>query len=365
MAQKGKYICCDDLITQLFKATAEVIYDTDMQHGDGRDYWPFHPVFLDSLVAPYVFKEILRLIQTLEERDYTLTDIARLFHSPTKISNYQYLWPMKTLNSLSYDEKYSLAKYFVELLVLLRNGEPFCERRRNLVWSREELHQNLERLENHLIDVKKNPKMGELLAKLEGLLVSYAESIYFYMIDLSRMMHGPYKAGKSKIFAKEYLHLRAGDLWDVVSDFPFDHYLEVGYYNNIDIQVFFMGHTHSNPPFPKAINKFALTVDGKVIDTEEELEALYGKTKDVVEKSAQVLIDHSEDTEFLMKKGIDMFFYPLKPLYEEVDETWKSILPDVYDFAYEIKDKIKIPGPWGDWSKEKAVKHLLKQMEFR
>jgi hypothetical protein len=354
------------MISELFKVTAEVIYDTDMQHGDGRDYWPFHPVFLDSLVAPIVFKEILRLIESLKNKGYTLTDIGKLIYSPTKVANYQYLWPIKTLKFLPYKQKYELAKYFIMLLTILRNGEPFCEKGRNLIWSREILNQNIKQYENDFITTEQNLEMAQLLSKLEGLLVSYAETLYYYMIDLSRMMHGPYLLeNKSTIFVKEYLHLKAGELWDVVSDFPFDHFKEIGIYQDIEITVFFMGHTHSNPPFPKAIKKFAIIVDGKVIKNVAELRNLYEKVKEVTERAAQHLTEKAEDEDYLLKKGVDMFFYPLKPLYHEVGENWKDILPEAYKFAYKVKDKIKVPGPWGDWSKEKAVAHLLKLMDFR
>ena len=126
-----------------------------------------------------------------------------------------------------------------------------------------------------------------------------------------------------------------------------------------------MGHTHSNPPFPKALDKFVVIVDGRIIKELSELQALYDRVKEVTERAVQIIAEKSEDEDFLLKKGIDMFFYPLKPLYEEVGENWKDILPEVYDFAYKIKNKIKVPGPWGDWSKEKAVAHLLRQMDFR
>ena len=356
----------DDLITELFRVTGEAIYDTDMQHGDGRDYWPFHPVFLDSLVAPIVFKEILRIIETLENKGYTLTDIAETVYSPTKIANYQYLWPEKTIKSLTYDEKYKLAKYFVELLTILRNGEPFCEKGRNLVWTRKNLIQNIEKYKKDFVSAKQNPEMAQLLSKLEGILVSYAEALYYYMIDLSRMMHGPYSLENgSTVFVKEYLHLKAGELWDVVSDFPFDHFKEIGIYQGIQITTFFMGHTHSNPPFPKAIDKFVIIVDDKVIKNMDELRNLYEKVKEVTERAARCIAEKSGDEAFLLKKGIDMFFYPLKPLYKEIGENWKDILPQAYKFAYNVKDKIKVPGPWGDWNKEKAVSHLLKLMDFR
>ncbi|RJS75590.1 hypothetical protein CW714_00175 [Methanophagales archaeon] len=142
------------------------------------EYWPFHPVFLDSLVAPIVFDELLRIFDILEGKGYTLTDIAEILKSPTKVANYQYLWPIKTIKNISYERKYELAKYFVKLLVILRNGEPFCEKGRNLAWSRKLLSQNVSKYQKYFIDTHENKEMADLLSKLEGLLVSYAETLY-------------------------------------------------------------------------------------------------------------------------------------------------------------------------------------------
>jgi len=367
MAQKELFTYqIDDLIGELFKTTAEVIYDTDMQHGDGREYWPFHPVFLDSLVAPIVFEELLRIFDVLENKSYTLTDIAEIIKSPTKLANYQYLWPIKTIKNISFEKKYKLTKYFVKLFAILRNGEPFCEKGRNLVWSRKLLYKNISKYQKHFIYVNENKEMAHLLSKLEGLLVSYAEALYYYMIDLSRMMHGSYAfEDKSTVFVKEYFHLKAGELWDAVSDFPFDHYQEIGIYPNIDTTVFFMGHTHSNPPFPQAIKKFVIIVDCKVVKNLYELNMLYDKVREVTERAVGIITEKANDEDFLLNKGIDMFFYPLKPLYAEIGEDWRDILSEVHKFALKVKDKIKVPGPWGDWSKEKAVSFLLRQMDFR
>jgi DNA-binding transcriptional MerR regulator len=355
----------NDFIDQLFRTTAEVIYDTDMQHGDGRSYWPFHPVLLDSLVAPTLFKEMLRLFKALQAKGYTLKDIGDILRSPTKIANYQYLWPIKTTKRLSVQERYELAKYFVKLLITLRNGEPFCENGRNLVWSRSQLLQELKDHGPWFMDAEKDTKAAQLLARLEGLLVTYAESLYYYMIDLSRMMHGPYTTDNRTVFVKEFFHLKAGDLWDVVENFPFDHIKTIGLYRDIRINVFFMGHTHSVPAFPKAIQKFSITLDEKPITNLAELERAYDRAQKVVERAARTLALEAKNRSYLLRKGIDMFFYPLKPLYEEVGEEWRDILPAAHSFAESVEDSIVIPGPWGNWSKQKAAKHLVKLMNFK
>ena len=70
MVEKAKSI--NHKIDDLFKVTAEMIYDTDMAHGDGRDYWPFHPVYLDSFVAPFLFNDLYRILKILEIRGYSI-----------------------------------------------------------------------------------------------------------------------------------------------------------------------------------------------------------------------------------------------------------------------------------------------------
>lgn len=352
-------------IDGLFYATGEMIYETDMQHGDGRKYWPFHPVILDYVVAPFVFNELYRLFKILEKKGYSLRRIANLIKSPTRIANWQYLWPSPTLKTLSKQKKYYLATMFVKLLQILRHNEPFCENRCNLVWSDAKVRRFIKANSSYLVFKKENPEMTKLLAKLEGLIMSYCELLYYYMLDFSRMAHGPYKYRNKVVFVKEFLDLKAGEMWELVSDFPFNHFQEVGFYSNIKIEVFFMGHFHAQPSFPEALESFVLKLDRKPVITLSEMKKVYRETDKVVSRAVKFVSENMTNDEFLFKRGLDLFFYPLKPLYEEVGESWKKVLPKVYMFGKKIRPKIKIPHPWGDWSKERAINHLIKLMDFR
>lgn len=364
MAEKEESI--NQEIDGLFRVTAKMIYDTDMAHGDGRDYWPFHPVYLDSLVAPFLFNELYRILKIFERRGYSIKEIAKLFQSPTKVATYQYLWPIKAAQKLPYKKKYYLVKMFVKLLKLLRHNEPFCEKKRNLVWDQRQLNSYLLENRKYLVQKKENLEMAKILAKLEGLIMSYCELLYYYMLDFSRMAHGPYKYRNKTVFVKEFFQLQAGDMWELVKDFPFDYFQEVGIYPpEMKIDVFFMGHTHARPSFPEALEAFILKVDNKPISTLPEMKTLYEKTDRIVSRAVDFVAKNKDNEEFLLKRGIDLFFYPLKPLYNKIRESWDAVLPEVYKFAEKEKAKIRIPGPWGDWSKEKAVKFLIKQMDFR
>ncbi len=351
-------------IDQLFYTTAEMIYETDMQHGDGRNYWPFHPVILDSLVAPFVFEELYRLFKALEKKGYSIKRIAEIIKSPTRIANYQYLWPIKTLKLVPSERKKYLMEIFIKLLMILRNNEAYCEKFRNRVWSNKKVADYLRENKKYLIKKSQNPEMSKLLARLEGLIMSYCEILYYYMLDFSRMVHGPYRHKNKIVFAKEFLDLKVNEMWGLVKDFPFNHFQEVGIYpKEMQIQVFFMGHCHAKPSFPEAIESFVLKLDGKPITEFTQMKNYYQRTDRVVKKAVQYVSANMSNEDFLLKRGLDLFFYPLKSLYLEIGEDWRKILPDVYKFARKEKSKIKIPNPWGDWPKEKATNFLIRQMK--
>ena len=105
--------------------------------------------------------------------------MARLFQSPTKVATYQYLWPLKATQKLPYKEKYYLAKIFLELLRFLRHNESFCEKRRNLVWDQRQINNYFFKNRKYLVQKEKNPEMAKILAKLEGLIMSYCELLYY------------------------------------------------------------------------------------------------------------------------------------------------------------------------------------------
>lgn len=361
MLQKIQKQNLEKEINKLFYTVGILIYETDMQHGDGRNYWPFHPVLLNAVVAPFVFEEFYRLLKKLEKRGYSLEKIAEIIKSPTRISSYQLLWPSTTLKQVHVEKKKYLAEIFVQLLKILRNGEVYCENSRNPVWDDRELEKFIQENKKYLVEKKKNLTAAKVLAKLEGLLMSYCEILYFYKLDLSRLFHGLYQYQDKIVFIKEFLDLKAGQMWNLAEELPFNHFQEVGFYpKQMQIQVFFTGHTHAIPSFPQAIESFILKLDGKPITNLAEIKKYYQRTEKVVNKCLKYINTKMNDEEFLLKRGINLFFYPLKPLYKETGEDWREILPRVYKFAQENKSRIKIPPPWGSWDAYKATKHLFK-----
>ena len=331
-----------------------VIYETDMQHGDGRVFWPFHPCLLNGLVAPWVYSEFYRILNKLKRMGFDRKRIARIIYSPTKLATYQYLWPTDTLRVLPRYKKIWLLSEFSSLLNLMRNGEPFCENFRNVVWKELKIDRS------RFLSKEDNKGFFKILSELELYLVYYSELLNYWLLDFSRFYHGPYESGNEKVFVKEFLLTKAAERYDFLSDFPFDHYQQIGIYSKeVEIKVFFSGHTHISKPFPEAIEKTLVKLDGNVVDDKRTLAWILKKVKACYTKLLRLL--KNADETFLIRHGIDTFFYHMKPLYQSCGESWKKILPKVYRFAEREKNKMRIPNPWGDWDAYKATKFLFKR----
>jgi hypothetical protein len=334
-----------------------VIYDIDMQHGDGRTYWPFHPVLLNYVVAPWVFSEFYRLLRNLKIK-LGREKLAELLYSPAKLATYQLLWPLNSLKKVPSYKKIWLLREFANLLNLMRKGEPFCENFRNLVWKRTKINK-LD--DSQFLPKARNRRFFRVVADLDLHLTYYSELLNYCYLDFSRFYHGPYVRQQDQIFVKEFLSTKAFQRYEFLKSFPFDHYQQVGIYpREVDIKVFFLGHTHISKPYPQAIEKIMIKLDGEIIDDVGCLREVLKEVKRCYSKLLELMEERGEDEDFLLKHGIDCFFYHLRPLYDANDEDWKKILPKVYKFSEKEKKKVKIPPPWGEYDVYKAAKLIFR-----
>jgi hypothetical protein len=355
MAQKESF--ADGQLDELFLTIANLIYETEMAHGSR--FWPFHPVRLHRLIANHFFRELHRLIRGLEQDGFSIAQIAALVYNPNKVADYNLMW--SSVTELSEEDMYYLASRMVQILHILRHGDPFCTSGASLVWSNQEAQDNIER--SIFVTADGDPLIAGLLSRLETVLTSYAELLYYMFPGFSRMYHGPYLLKDSTVFVKEFLDLRPAELWPEAQRFPFDRYQSIGQYDpGITIKVYFIGLFELHVPFAEALKRFSLKLDTEQVITRETLQGYCDSAESVVNS---VLADISRlDEDTLLRKGADMFFYTLHRLYDALG-TRCEVLPQVYA-AIEGRARGSEPfKPLDDLSREEAIDRLLNSVDFR
>ncbi len=347
----------DNRLDELFLTVANLIYETEMAHG--TRFWPFHPVRLHRIIANHFFRELRNLFLCLENRGFSINDIAGLFRNPNKVADYNLMW--SSVTELDEADMYYLATKLIEVIDVLRHGDPFCRSGASLVWSEQEARARVEG--GLFIGVDGDSPLAGLLSRLEAMITSYAELLYYMFPGFSRMYHGPYEIDADKVFVKEFYDLRPKDLWPATSQFPFEHYRSIGCYNqNAEIEVYFIGLFRMDMSPTQGLKKFCLELDEKRILTRTELEH-YCEVAEETINTAVADISRLDD-DVLLRKGAEMFFYTLKPLYQAAGVQCE-VLPEVYDAIAKRERKSGGFKPLDDLTREEATKRLLRSVDFR
>ena len=344
-------------IDKLFHTMAEIIYETEMAHGGG--FWPFSPIRLHPIVADPFFKELYRLLKELEERSFTIEEIARSFINPNRVADYNFLWGF--VRELPPEEGEYVASKLIEILKVLRNGNPFSEDNRNTVWLDKEVKERI--ISTPFTDLAKHLEFKQLVARIETLLTLYAELLYFVFPGFSRMYHGPYYFGGKTVFVKEFIDLRPTRLWSFTEDFPLSHFSEVGLYKDINIKVRFVGLIEADRPFPQALESTSLSVDGEPITNLESLRSLVDAVETKVNNYTQLMMSYSEKD--LMIQGVKIFFYTLKPLYDALGQDIQVPFDISYTLERKSKEKREQPKPLDDLTKKEAIERIKQRIDIR
>jgi len=344
-------------IDKLFHTMAEIIYETEMAHGGG--FWPFSPMRLHPILADPFFRELYRLLKESEERSFTIEETARSFINPNRVADYNFLWGFA--RELPPEEGEYVASKLIEILKILRNGNPFSEDDRNTIWSDKVVKERT--ASTPFIDLVEHPEFKELVARVETLLTLYAELLYFVFPGFSRMYHGPYHLDGKIVFVKEFIDLRPTWLWSFTEDFPFSHFLEVGLYKDINIKVRFVGLIEADRPFPQALKSTSLFVDDKPVRDLANLKNLVDAVESKVNNYTQLMMSYSEKD--LMIQGIKIFFYSLKPLYDALGEDIQVPFDISHVLKRESKEKRKRPKSLDDLTKEEAIKRIKQSIDIR
>jgi hypothetical protein len=110
------------------------------------------------------------------------------------------------------------------------------------------------------------------------------------------------------------------------------------------------------------LEEVVIKFNGIPIKNLKELKLMLGKIEEFYNDFSKYMAKTAKDKEFIVDQGIKTFFFPLKPLYDFLNEDWMRPVRESYLYAQKNWKKFKELPSFQPWSKERSVKFLLEKV---
>lgn len=301
---------------------------TSLSRGTSK-YWPasssqIEPYFSETL-AFEIYKKFNKL-----KGELTLEEIGELIPSPVILLSFLREEGIAGLKVVS---KYKIhpistqdiTDYFYSIYKILKtrlDKDVFCEKGlyRHLKSNKIE---TLTNSEGWLTTEKSELK--ELISRLNVSLENYSWSLFYDIYRSSGFeIHGPYdvseKFGKNAaLLVRDGYNLDPGEVWKKEFTPKTLRIYEV--YKNVDLKIDIVNRLYYSNSIKDKLKYFRVVQNGKVIDSIEDIKQI----KKSIEKEAinQTNKINSMEPIEIIKKGMEICYYRMKPFFEYFNEDWK------------------------------------------
>ncbi|RSN76683.1 hypothetical protein D6D85_03705 [Candidatus Methanodesulfokora washburnensis] len=290
------------------------------------DIWP-HPVFNPFIIIYFGSKELAyrlnRIFNFLEANNFSINDISSLFGYPSKIIHLMYNFMDDSSNENEAVLKTRVAYKLLEIINLLRNGNPFCEDGRNLIWNEERVAQEISNVNLINVSDSTNPFLiRRLISSIIVGLLGYIEFLYFCRPSYGKEFHGPYDTPLGKLMVREFFNLKPS-FWHFSSTLSFEKIrLFTVYPNDMDLKFDVLGRIRTTDVLGSKLIYTSIIVDEKEISLEvDALQRLLSSIEESIQRAIQEV--SQMDKYSLMSKFLEGDFWVLKPFMDILGEDWK------------------------------------------
>lgn len=311
-------------------------------------------------------KDLHSAINGLDQKGYTNQEVAQLFKHSSRIA--QCLWRLdatKQSDLCKEDKLYAVGRLF-DYLAVYRGSNIFCETGQNTIWIPEEVEKQIEGLT--FVDVTQAKELKPLLSRLQGILLTYTELIYWTNHPFSHSFHGPYKTSEGNLLVKPYFDLKP-EIWSFSQKLDFDEisFFEL-YEKGTELPLdFFERGIRTTKPYREKLKVVAIKIGDRDITKKEELEEYLNNLVEVCKEGSTHI--NSLDDQAIIAKHAEMWWYILKPLFQAVGKDWHppQVVPDNIHNRYKEleqvwKEKQQRPEPT---SPEEARNNIRQAFDFR
>jgi len=286
--------------------------------------WPIDAVSTEWYKDRTFLPELWNTINSLENSDFTESQIARLLQNPTRISTI-FHFVKCPFDSLDRNSRLQLVEKLFGYLSYYRGGDPLCLTGKNLVKGGMELAQEVWDKKDELFtaDLKK------LIFEIHGIGWCHTEMLWGPIHGCGHEIHGPYQINGEQAVVREYYDLKPSEIRPATANLSFDSLTTISYYQGLEFWADMFGHTYSPPGKQGVLTGFAVLVDQRPIVDETELQKILREFLEVNKQEGKFTSGFSERD--WLRKAIEMYYWTLKPLKETLGESWRPS-KDAYEF---------------------------------
>lgn len=313
-----------------FNTAVDLVVSSLFDHG--RKYYPIDVPRSRLLFADLFLKDAyLDWIEAKQKS--TLQDIAAEFISPQKLFKifYMLLLGYHIDDSPNYHKRRFLEDVLKCVKILKEDGEirihkgnyPVHPYKENLRVIRDEEIVAVRRTKSH-----KN-RLGRMFCKLNALLRSFVDLIYFDDHTIGNLNSGPYKInyrGKGcNLVVRDFFQISPQYLWKSLTSKSCSRVRTYAFYRDVEIKFNPFGDFYANRSISERLMAFRVEINTansmKSMNTGDNLKAL----ADNIESSL-VTIDkkvRSMSQRELLQKHVEISYYSLKPLKDILSKDWR------------------------------------------
>jgi hypothetical protein len=309
--------------------------------------WPFSIVEGMRILSKCFHKELYLTLKKLKERGLKPEEIAKLFRHSSRIADTLHLVQFPP-SDLTPEQRIELIEDLVKYLSYYRKEDIFCEKGKNIVWTKKEIKDILGKIKLiELKDDEESNKIREIVGKINTVLWLYTELIQVAHHAYSHEFHGPYFLENGKfLIVREYYDLKPPTfIWPFTLKLPFDKIITFEVYKNVEIKFDCYNHSESSSALPQHLLAFLLCVENyeNCVTNLSSLKNVLSICKDVMNEANEFIKNFTKKDWF--KKLVEMHHYSLKLHKEILGESYKPN-SQIYNFleTLEIKDLEKEVG---------------------
>lgn len=302
----------EDMLRRYIEAVSIPLVNTD------NEKYPIRAGRVTHLFIEDWSREFIEDLEEAKNSGLSYSNIGRLFGNPTRIMRMSHhIIRGAKKAGFSLQERERLVLELLRILKTMKIGNIFCEDKKNILLSDEEIKRIL--TEKEFIEA--NQDSAKLVQRLCGIMWAYSETPYFAAHEISMEEHGPYER-HGHVIIRDFYNLRPIELWSECGEFPFEKLRILCVYDedyNVEFDVYGNLYLKNGNPV-LSLKSYYIEADSRAIDMKGVTRVLDTGPRIIGSITKRVAAMNEVG---IAKKYAELFWYRKKPLRDALGKDWR------------------------------------------